>query len=348
MTTKKISSLLAISCLFSLLVLGGLGCKKEVNTGGIFKSTNKGETWERKVFIKEEDKKQITIGALEINKIIQDNLNQNSFFLATSNGIYGTDNGGENWIKIALSGSITDLDIDPTNSSTLVVTQGNLIFKTQENFAGIDNIYTNPDNSNVVSIIIDTYNPQRYFAATKSGLLIVSQDGGQTWSTLNQFNQTIKKIVQAKSDTRVLYAITAKSLFMSTDAGNSWEEISTGLKEFSKAKYINHIAIDPTNYAHFYLATDFGILESLNGGQTYEPLKTLVATGVISIQSIFINPNNINELYFPVNRVIHKSTDRGLSWETIEAIESTGQVNYIIVDKNDSNIIYAGLKPITK
>ena len=71
---KKITIL---SLVFLITSLAGLGCKSDDKTGGIFVSRDKGETWEQKVFVRQDNKDTITISELNINKIIQDKLNEN-------------------------------------------------------------------------------------------------------------------------------------------------------------------------------------------------------------------------------------------------------------------------------
>ena len=340
---KLAKNILFITSLLAVFSLAGLGCGQKDVTGGIFKSTDQGETWKQMVFVRQDNKDVITIAGLNVYKIVQDNLNRDSFFLATSSGIWRSENGAESWQKIGLNGAVNDLAIDPTNSLTLIVSQGHIIYKTQENFAKIDNIYTDPQNSSIVSVIIDAYNPQRYFAATKSGQLIVSFDAGTTWSTLYNFGRKLKKIYQAPSDTRVLYAVTDRDLYKSQDAGKNWQELTDNFKDFNGASKINDLYIDSRNHLNIFTASDYGILRSSDGGSNWQAISTLVQFGKIPINLITINPNNQSQMYFAISHTIHKSTDGGNSWKTIETVPTARQIKQIILDKNNINTLYLGV-----
>ncbi|MBU1148896.1 hypothetical protein KKI23_02280 [Patescibacteria group bacterium] len=341
------AKILSVIALLSLLLVTGWGCSGKDISGGIFMSTDQGETWEQKVFVRQDNKDTVTISELNINKIIQDFLNPNSFFIATSTaGIYLTDNRGESWQSIGLSGNITDMVIDPTNSQTIVAAQGPIIYKTHEQFSQIDNIYTNPDGSSIVTVLIDKYNPSRYFAASKKGQVIVSIDGGITWSTQYQFNEELNKIYQAESDSRVMYALTSKGLYRSTDAGADWENLNEYLNDFRNAKKVHQLFVDPANHNHIFIATDYGLLQSLNGGNTFAPIKTLVPFSEIPIKVFTANPQNTQQMYFSVGNTVHRSTDGGVNWKTIETLPSRRNISYFLVDRNNTNTIFLGVKSV--
>ena len=100
--------------------------------------------------------------------------------------------------------------------------------------------------------------------------------------------------------------------------------------------------IDPSNYSHFLLATDYGLLMSQDGGLSYNPINTLVPSGN-SIEIFTVNPDNLNEIYFAVSNIIHKSIDGGNSWKTIETLGSRRSVSYILIDEVVADTILIGV-----
>jgi len=141
------------------------------------------------------------------------------------------------------------------------------------------------------------------------GDLQVSRDGGENWSITGKPPGGLIALAASSVSADQLYAATKQGLYVSSDAGASWqplkfkgEVVSTvkvgpedslfafilgrGLmktsekkpdewtvlsKGFAKAIPL-HIAIDPANPSHLALTTqENGVLESIDGGATWAP-----------------------------------------------------------------------------
>lgn len=141
------------------------------------------------------------------------------------------------------------------------------------------------------------------------GELQVSRDGGQSWSVAGTPPAGLIALAASSLKADRLYAATKQGLYVSADAGASWqplgfagEVVSTvkvgpdgslfdfvlgrGLMKASESKpnewtplsngFGNaiplHIAIDPANPSHLALTTqENGVLESIDGGATWAP-----------------------------------------------------------------------------
>ena len=92
----KKNTFLTIVPIFAFLAVFPFQCGS-VQDAGVFKSQNKGETWERKVNI---DNKS-SIGAVEILTIALDPQDSKIIYLGTrANGLYKSKDAGDAWAKV--------------------------------------------------------------------------------------------------------------------------------------------------------------------------------------------------------------------------------------------------------
>ena len=141
-----------------------------------------------------------------------------------------------------------------------------------------------------------------------------------------------------------LYAGTDSGLYKSSNGGDSWSVISSGIPFPS----IQAVAVDPAQSGTLYAANFYnrltgegGIYKSTNGGKSWIP----ILTGFFG--SIVIDPGNPSTLYAgrrtvfqgPTGTVV-KSTDGGASWF---ALPITGDVQAVVLDPLDPARLYAGL-----
>lgn len=232
-------------------------------SGGLYKSTNKGVTWQEVSYEASGKYKSLAISCMEqaSNGTIYFGTGERGFTtiwgLQGANarsgfkgmGMWKSTDGGETWEH--LQSTIPD---QPFGS-------GRSIW------------------SSVNEIAIDPNNPQRIFAATMNGLM-ESTDGGQSWTRkTNGLRPNIYLEVQFSDDGNTLFAATQRSLFRSSDGGNSFSQLKRG--DGFPQNNIGRIEIDfaPTDndvvYANVTTASDEsmkGIYRSMDGGKTWNAL----------------------------------------------------------------------------
>ena len=78
------------------------------------------------------------------------------------------------------------------------------------------------------------------------GGLWISHDGGRIWAEAESLHgQSIRALVQAPSNPKMLFAGTLQGVFRSSDAGETWSQISPpGSREIHE---VESLAVDPTN-----------------------------------------------------------------------------------------------------
>lgn len=161
----------------------GFGNLDAVRGDGMFKSTDKGQTWN---YLTTSN----SMGA--INRIVVDPANENIVVVAANSGIYRTTNGGTSWTKVSDRTFVQDLRATPGDF--------NVQFATQNSVGVIKSINGGitwlPSNSGMsptgrVEIDISPVNPNRIVASAQGSLsgnesdLYISDDAGATWSIVN-------------------------------------------------------------------------------------------------------------------------------------------------------------------
>ena len=110
----------------------------------------------------------------------------------------------------------------------------------------------------------------------------------------------------------------------------------------SNGPFLN-LAVGAITYFHsdpnIMLAGQYGVINrSTDAGETWEPL-CLFENTIYSIYSIEFDPFLENQIYVGTYSGIYKTEDYGKTWTKIL---SEGKVNTIAIDKNNTDIIYAG------
>jgi PKD repeat protein len=136
----------------------------------------------------------------------------------------------------------------------------------------------------------------------------------------------IGRVTQLKfhpTSASILYATSASGgAYKSIDTGHNWTLLNTD--NFAVTS-MSCICIDPTNDQNIYLgtgdpnyySTDFSIYKSINGGATWVPANTNIAT-LLPIE-IIINPTNNQELITATNNGIWRTTNGAATWVNVKA-----------------------------
>ena len=204
----------------------------------------------------------------------------------------------------------------------------------------------NSDDLVVDHIVVDPAHPNRLYAAAwivdhPSGGLWLSQDGGRTWSELPGLRgQSIRSFAMAPEDSSLLFAGTLQGVFRSTDAGDSWTQISpVGSREIHE---VESLAIDPVHPDTIYAGTWHLPWKTTDGGKTWHNIKK----GVIDdsdVFSILIDPGKPRTVYASACSGIYKSESAGEIFRKIQGIPSTARRTRILrQDPQHPETIYAG------
>ncbi len=210
---------------------GSLGTSNSTATaGGLFRSSDLGETWNRVTTIYTLGEKKINFNAASITTIGLDALDDKAIYIGTQlDGIFYSYNYGEGWFNtLKGKGIVNDIVIDPKTNCTIFAAVHNTIYKSTDcSRTWKDTYFEARAGQYVTALAIDATKNNIVYAGTSGGTFVKSSDYGKSWDVLNRFDDTVKEIViQNHSDSNILYVATQrKGIFRSSDGGTHWEDL---------------------------------------------------------------------------------------------------------------------------
>lgn len=320
MTWPWRNSSTAIIALISL-ALFGQGCSISLGSsagldGGVFRSDDHGQSWQQKNFVSQSKQGAVTLNDVSGRALVFDPRNSDHLYLATrENGIWVTTNGGDQWQATSIrSGDYECLDLDPLNANIVYTAAGSLVLKSTTGGQSWTTVYTETQPGQTVTCVaVDPSNGQLIWATTSGGKILLSQDYGQTWTlqtTLAAFLPRRIFIDPAGSGTMTIFT-RGNGIWVGRSRGSQWVDLSKPLQAYSGAADIRSVDIEPSGW---YLATAYGVLHSVDQGQSWTPMKTLVTPGSVPIQNVAVNPRQSQEIFLTTNQKVHHTTDGGQTW----------------------------------
>ena len=188
---------------------------------------------------------------------------------------------------------------------------------------------------------VDAEGRQGLLAATMDGLYR-TMDEARGWERVSidgyERDGRVFSVSTHKDTPLKIFAGTKQGLFVSNDAGKSWEHADRGPSDM----YVKSIAQDPRNAAIVIIGTNQFIFRSTNGGRTWVRRGGGLPSG--DFTSVVINPTNPDEVMAAdySHGGVYRSTDKGYIWERIDGELPTNRVWTLMFDPFDRNRMYAG------
>jgi photosystem II stability/assembly factor-like uncharacterized protein len=300
-----------------------------VGSGGVWKTTNAGVSW-TPVFDSE--------GSYSIGYVALDPKNPNTVWVGTGennsqrsvgygDGVYKSVDGAKTWNKVGLEKSehIGKILIDPRDSNVVyVAAQGPLwgpggergLYKTTDGGKTWNRILNISDNTGVTDVVLDPRNPDILVAAAY-------QRRRHVWTLINGGPES--------------------AIHRSTDAGKTWEKISSGLPEVDMGRI--GLAVAPSKPDVLYASIEAaegkgGIYRSLDGGLNWELRNSFDDYGLY-YGHVVVDPKDHQRIYV-MNVYIQVSDDGG------ETLNKLGQKwmhvdNHCMwIDPNDTRYYLVG------
>jgi len=243
---------------------------------GLLKTTDGGSTWEKSIDWSYNQKRGIL--DIEINP-----MNSSIIFAGTTEGVYKSEDAGENWEKVHDVLMAVDVDINPIDTNIVYVSCGNLdspssgIYRSKN--SGNTRTWTKLSGGLPKSwsgkTLLDIYksSPEYIFADVADAFetigLYKSTDYGETWELLNEenyakyqgwFSHYVRVNPVDSSD-----VFCAGVFFFTSDDGGETIERKFGT-------HVDHhcFANHPDNPDIVYFGNDGGVYRTTNGGDTFE------------------------------------------------------------------------------
>jgi photosystem II stability/assembly factor-like uncharacterized protein len=343
-----------------------------VATGGVWKTTNNGTTFDP-IF---DDQSNTSIGDICIASsdpnIIwvgtgEPNNRQSSSW---GDGVYRSLDGGKSWQNMGLRDSkhIARIVIDPRDPNIVYVAAlGHLwgankergVYKTTDGGkTWSPSLFINEDTG-ATDIAMDPQSSSTLYAAVyqrrrvpwgfngggQGSGLYKTIDGGATWKKLTKGLPTEGPTGRIgidiyRSNPSVVYAVIENAkggTFRSDDRGETWVKMSD---TNHRPMYYSQIRIDPNNDQRLWMC-GAPMLISDDGGKTFT--QTLVTRIHGDYHGLWIDPANSNHVLAGSDGGIHQSYDRGRTWDHLNTIP-LGQFYEISLDNQKPYMVYGGLQ----
>lgn len=366
-------SLMAVSCSSPL---GGT----TANVGGVFRSSNFGADWElldRAVLAETTDgqntkEEKTLLATTGVTFLRYSPENKQRLYAGTvSKGLYYSDDGGDRWKNILTNFIPHSIVVDPAQVEHVYVagkSEGRAkVLESFDRGKSWNEIYQDAqENNSARGIAINPNNSQVLVLALLSGHIIRSTDAGKTWNVVAVISDRLKRLEWSASG--LLYLLgEQKGVFVSRDGGLSFAEVSKvlydqklwdpyfGLERNSdnargvqvnvpsaKVSSFKGFAVPDVETGALYLGTDVGLFVSYNSGSDWSflplPLRPNTKTSVQAVGYSRLG----GEVYATVGNVVYYSESGGQSWQ-VQGIATTGIINYILVDPELPQQVFAGV-----
>ena len=341
-------------------------------TGGIWKTTNNGTTFET-VF---DDQTTSSIGDLAIapedpNLVwVGTGENNNRQSSSWGDGVYKSTDGGKTWKNMGLRESmhIARIVIDPTDLDVVYVAAlGSLwgaggergVYKTTDGGESFERVLHVDDDTGATELVMDPRNPKVLYTAMyqrrrrswgfngggPGTAIYKTADGGRSWTKLTEGIPEGPKgrigLDVYRKNLDVVYARIEHEdeggVYRSDDAGASWTKLSS---VNPRPMYFSQIRVDPTDDSRIYvLGTP--LLVSDDGGKTFRDDGARRIH--VDFHAMWIDPNDSSHLMLGGDGGVGISYDRSETYVWLNNMP-VGQFYHVSYDMSTPYYVCGGLQ----
>jgi len=195
------------------------------------------------------------------------------------------------------------------------------------------------------------------------GIVYRTTDGGENWTKILGGGNLFKDVIIDSSNPNIVYVASGffdrhqleklEGVYKSTDSGNTWTQINTGIRNL----YVVNIKFDPANPSTIWGTTgminqfgndlenqDGAVIVSTDSGMSWTEAKRGRTSGATQIYSALgISPTNPNIIYASGFGIFVKSADGGMTWTETgfgSLGSNPGHAIDIAVSPTDENIVF--------
>lgn len=342
--------------------------------GGVWKSTNAGESWEN---VSDDFFGVGSIGAIEVAPS-----DPNVVYVGTGSacprgnvsagdGVYRSTDAGKTWKHLGLpdAGQVGRVRVHPSDPDTVFVAATGHIFGPNEDRG----VYRSKDGgetwelvlhvsekTGAVDLAMNPANPRVLFAAmwtaerkpwtmidgSEESAVYRTTDGGDTWKKLGDglpdgLLGRIGVTISPANPDRVWALITAPDgregkggVYRSEDGGDSWRRVSQEREIQTRGWYYTHIYADPSDENTVW-SNNGGFLRSIDGGVTWGRVSTPHGDN----HDVWINPEQPWMMVQGNDGGANVSVDGGKSWSN-QLNQPTAEFYRVTVDNQFPYRVY--------
>jgi photosystem II stability/assembly factor-like uncharacterized protein len=300
-----------------------------VASGGVWKTVNSGTTWEP-IF---DEEGSYSIGCVTIDPndplVVWVGTGENNSQRSVSygDGVYRSTDGGTSWENMGLKESehISKILVDPRDSDVVyVAAQGPLwrsggdrgLYKTTDGGKTWSHSLEISDDTGVTDVWMDPRNPDVLYAAAY-------QRRRHVWVLINGGPES--------------------GVYKSTDAGETWKEMTNGLPEGDKGRI--GLAVSPADpdvvYAIVEAAEDEGFYRSRDAGTNWKKMSDYVSQSPQYYNEIIPDPVKVDRVY-SMDTWMHVTEDGGETFKKVGEKYKHVDNHALWIDPQNTDHLLAG------
>lgn len=343
--------------------------------GGLWKTTDAGQTWHNisDGYFKTGSVGAVTVSESHPN-VVYVGMGEHAprgVMTSYGDGVYKSTDGGKTWqhMGLELTRHIARIIVHPGNPDIVwVAAQGALhgpteargIYKSTDGGATWKKVLYVNELTGCSDLSIDVHNPQVLYAAMWEHIrkpwkvisggpgsgMYKSTDGGETWSQIHEGLPVEKgkmAVAVSRANPQRVYSVVESDskkelggLFVSEDAGASWNRVSGDHRLVQRAWYYIEVTPDP-NDEHTVYVLSAENYRSIDGGTTWEAVPARHG----DYHDLWINPDNSKNMVISDDGGASITFDGGKSWSGQDNMP-TAQFYRVAVDNLFPYSLYAG------
>ncbi len=269
--------------------------------------------------------------------------------LATSDGLFGSENGGDSWRETAFAGSfVPSVSFDPRRPANAAATVknsgGDAVWRSTD--SGATWIRTaSPPNWTSISRVVWSRSTEGTFFLTAEGCPFVSHDLGASFALLPLGRRDAQDLAELGDGT--LLAATTSGIFRSADGGLSWSPSGPqeGGDPVRSREWVFRVEAAVGTIDGAYAAGVSGLYRSEDSGRTWSPasrgiraLSTAALVGGAAPHAVFYGAG-----IFRLTEIGWQSTGAGPVVRLGDGELPVGDVDLVAVDPTDPEHLLASL-----
>jgi photosystem II stability/assembly factor-like uncharacterized protein len=335
--------------------------------GGIFRTLNGGELWEKKI-----SDDIFTVVTLSPS-------NPDVVYAGSEHAFYRSDDFGETWQKFSKedegnwgpagvrAGFPISAVVDPENPYKIYANNyGGGNFLSTDGAKTWKNCSTGYTGAHLYDIAVGQKNAAVVYTIGKSGPFM-SDDGGAEWigiaSGSARYPEWYAVALNPHNSEEVIISSEHEGVLLrSEDRGKTWDIVFNHPEAHGdpqKRHGFKAIAFAPSNpntvYAgmckgrrtiigDFPAAPSYGMYKSTNSGKTWQHINAGLNTSLMNINCIAVCPQNEDVVFIGTWRDgVFKTTDGGMSWVPTNNGLTSSDICSLEIDPVNPDIVYAGL-----
>lgn len=272
---------------------------------------------------------------------------------------YRSTNLGKNWVVDSLQqflqlSETNVIEIDPNNPNIIYLATGDYltplpgdILKSTDggrNWEKMNNGLPTPYNRYLYALAINPLDPKNLFVGSYGWGVYKTTTGGENWKQTNLTNAPVYSIHIDENNSNIIYACTIdEGVLKTTNGGLEWLSLNLDVPQTVQRPFFK-IIFDPNNNEIAYIASQYGISKTIDGGNSWR-LTSLLGDFDHYVYEVSVHPKNSDTLYAGLigwldRKDLYRSVDGGITWTNLRLTKGEEGIAQVLFNPVNPDIIY--------